>query len=293
MGVRDLESPPSMRSLYRKAIAGVGASALRRLPGFGGEPRELPDLELVLHDVEIDRGHLARYDHVCGFAVRDELPPTYAHIVAFPLAMQIMTDGSFPFPVIGLVHIGNRIEQLRPLLADERVTVRVSAGDLEPHDKGTQFKIFATAQEVDGAVAWKSESLYLHRERGGSSGKDGGRETEEPPRQNAVWKVPGDIGRRYAGVSGDRNPIHIHPLTARLFGMPKPIAHGMWMKARCLAAMEGELPESYTVDVRFKLPLYIPATVNFATWVDAAGRGFALHDSKNEKPHLTGKVTAG
>jgi acyl dehydratase len=280
-----------MRTLYAKATAGVGASALRRLPGFGGAPSELPDLELVLHDVEIDRDHLAAYDHVCGFSLRDELPVTYPHIIAFPLAMEIMTDGSFPFPVVGLVHIGNRIEQLRPLLADERLTVRVSTGELGPHDKGTQFKIFASAEVDDGAVAWKSESLYLHREGGGSNGKDSERERDEPPRPSAVWKVPGDIGRRYAGVSGDRNPIHMHPLTARLFGMPKPIAHGMWMKARSIAALEGELPESYTVDVRFKLPLFIPAKVNFATWSEDAARGFAIHDSKNEKPHLTGAVT--
>src|SRR5918911_357128 len=86
------------------------------------------------------------------------------------------------------------------------------------------------------------------------------------PRAPATWRLPGDLGRRYGGVSGDLNPIHMHPLSARLFGFPTAIAHGMWVKARCLAALDGHLPDAYTVDVRFKLPMLIPAKAAFASW---------------------------
>ena len=78
--------------------------------------------------------------------------------------------------------------------------------------------------------------------------------------------MPGDIGRRYAAVSGDRNPIHLHGLSARLFGQQGAIAHGMWTKARCLAALQGHLPEAFTVEVAFKLPVRLPAKVAFASW---------------------------
>jgi hypothetical protein len=287
MTVRELSSPPSMKVLYPKAVAGAGISALRKLPGLGGEP-ELPDTELALPDVEIRRGHLAAYDRVCGFPLRDVLPPTYPHVVTFPLAMELMTGSDFPFAVIGLVHIENRIEQLRPIGVDERLSVRVRTDDLGPHDRGTKFEILA---EVDagGEAAWRSRSTYLHREGNGSSG--GGRgDRPEPPRPKAVWKVPGDIGRRYAEVSGDRNPIHLHPLSARLFGMPGAIAHGMWLKARCLAALESLLPERFAAEVQFKLPVPLPGKISFASWPVGGGRDFAVHDGKNEKPHLTGEV---
>src|SRR5689334_1632842 len=292
MAVQELSSQPSMRTLYPKAVAGVGMSALRKLPLVGGGGgRQLPDQELALNGVEIDREHLAAYDKVCEFRLRDELPPTYPHMVSFPLAMTLMTDSSFPFTVVGLVHIENRIEQLKPIRADETLDVRVHAANLGDHDKGTQFEMHAEV-EVDGEPRWRSVSTYLHREGGSSDGKKKRGGEEEPPRPQAVWKIPGDIGRRYAGVSGDRNPIHMHPLTARLFGMPRMIAHGMWLKARCLAALEGVLPEAYTVDVRFKLPVYIPAKVSFASWPEgtSGGRGFSLRDGKNEKPHLEGFV---
>jgi acyl dehydratase len=280
MSVRQLESAPRMRALYPKAVAGA---AFRWLPGVGGD--ELPDRALRLTGVEIDREHLAAYDRVCGFRLRDELPATYPHVIAFPLAMELMTDSSFPFSVMGLVHIENRIEQLRPVAADELLAMRVWTADLEPHDRGTQFRIHAEA-EIAGESVWRSVNTYLHRE-GGGSGKSG---ESEPPQASAIWKLDGAVGRRYAEVSGDRNPIHLHPISARLFGMPRPIAHGMWLKARCLAALEAALPEAFAAEVRFKLPVFLPGKAAFSSSADGDAREFAVHDAKSGKPHLSGRV---
>ena len=106
-----------------------------------------------------------------------------------------------------------------------------------------------------------------------------------PTATAALWRVDRATRRRTTPrVSGDHNPIHTSRLGARLFGFPRPIAHGMWSKARCLAALEGRLPDAYTVEVAFKLPVPLPSTVNFALLPDG---GFALHDSRG-RPHLTG-----
>jgi acyl dehydratase len=293
VAVKELDSSPSLTPLYAKAVAGAGRSTLRKLPGLGGDEPRLPDVELALDGVEIDRDHLADYDRVCCFRLRDALPPTYPHVISFPLSMELMTRSDFPFPVIGMVHVGNRIEQLRPIDAGERLGVRVRTADLREHEKGMQFDVVAEAS-AGGETAWRSRSNYLYRTGSGSSGKDGGdKERPQPPRADAVWKVPGDIGRRYAAVSGDRNPIHQRNLVARLFGMPGTIAHGMWLKARCLAALEGVLPESLRAEVAFKLPVRIPGRVSFASWPEDGGRGFSLHDGNNEKPHLSGSIRGG
>jgi acyl dehydratase len=227
---------------------------------------------------------LAAYNRVCGFRLRDELPATYPHVLAFPLAMELMSAGDFPFSPLGLVHVGNTIEQLRPVRFDEALDLSVRAKDLGPHDRGTQFAVVAEAA-VAGEVVWRDRSTYLHREGkgGGSSRRDGA----EPPPPSAIWRVPGDIGRRYARVSGDANPIHLHPLTAKALGQPGAIAHGMWTKARSLAALEGRLPDAYTADVRFKLPLTIPGRAAFS-FRDGE---FEVHDARSGKPHLSGRVT--
>jgi acyl dehydratase len=106
----------------------------------------------------------------------------------------------------------------------------------------------------------------------------------------ATWRLPGDLGRRYASVSGDRNPIHIHPLSARLFGFPTAIAHGMWTKARCLAALDPRLPEGFTVEVEFKKPILLPATVDFSEREEAGGIRFAVRGAGKGTPHLDGRV---
>ena len=253
--------------------ARIAAHSLRR-------PKELPERELT-RAVEVDREHLAAYDRVCGFRLRDELPATYPHVLAFPLAMDLLT-GPFPLSPLGLVHVANRIELLRPIRAGERLDLRVRATNLRPHERGTQFDMVAEAG-VDGEASWRDRSTYLRREGKGG----GGRERAEPPAPSAVWRVPGDIGRRYARVSGDANPIHLHPLPAKALGQPGAIAHGMWTKARCLAALEGELPGAYVAEVRFKLPFVIPGTAAFSY----DGRAFELW--AGDKPHLEGIVTPG
>jgi hypothetical protein len=300
MTVRELESRPGTATLYPKAIAGSTVlPVLRKLPLVGGRfgggaKRELPDLELLLRDIAIDRDHLAAYDRVCGFRLADTLPATYPHMVAFPLSMELMTDSSFPFGVIGLVHVENRIELARPIAATERLDMRVRADKLRPHRRGTQFDVLAEASS-GGETVWRSASTYLHRGGSSSSSSDGERPKKEPAERephpaSAEWELPGDLGRRYAAVSGDSNPIHMHPLTAKAFGMKTTIAHGMWTKARCLAALEGTLPDAYTVSVRFKAPLFIPGRAEFADWDEDGVRGFEVRNPKSGKPHLEGRV---
>jgi hypothetical protein len=271
-----------MTALYGRAL-------LRQLPVVGARGGDLPDREIVREGVAIDRGALREYDAVCGFRLSDSAPPTYLHVLAFPLAMELMTSGDFPFGVIGVVHIANRIEQQRAVRAGESVTLRVRAANPADHDRGRQFDIVSEALAGDEPF-WVEHSTYLRRE-GGGGGKSGARESHRSG-GGAVWTVPGDAGRRYAAVSGDRNPIHLHPLTARLFGQKRPIAHGMWLKARCLAALEGRVPEASTAEVRFKLPLALGSKVAFTARERDGAREFELSSARDGRPHLAGSVRA-
>lgn len=275
---------PSLAPLYAKALLG---SLPLPLIGAGGD--ELPDTVKEAAGVEVDRANLAAYQKVCGFRVSDALPATYPHVLAFPLAMALMTDRSFPFGLLGLVHVANRIEQRRVLGAAEPLDLRVWAEELRPHPRGRQLDVVAEAS-AGGEVVWTDRSTYLKRGKG--SGERA--ERPEPPADPAAatWKVSGDIGRRYAAVAGDRNPIHLHPLSAKAFGFPRAIAHGMWTKARCLGALEARLPDAYSVEVAFRAPVLLPATVRFASEARGGGWAFALTGRDGERVHLTGAVEA-
>jgi hypothetical protein len=277
-------SVPSLTTLYPKALA---MPLLRRVPGGGGGSG-LPVTVIEVEDHVTPERDLAAYREVCGFEREDRLPPTWPHIAAFPMVMKIMTERSFPFAVLGLVHIANEIDQLRPIAPDEPLSLRVHAGDLGPHPRGSQFTIHAEGA-VGGRVVWRSRSVYLKR-GAGSGGEGATRERSGPLPARSHWRVPADIGRRYGAVSGDRNPIHLHGWSARLFGMPRPIAHGMWVKARCLAELESTLPDAFTVSVRFKLPLFLPAQAAFGV---GDGGAFEVRDASSGKPHLSGELNGG
>jgi hypothetical protein len=257
-----------------------GASRLPFVAGGGGAVPE--DLVLERGDIAVDRDHLARFARVCGFGLGDALPVPYPHMLAFPLMLRLMADGRFPFGAVGLVHLANRIEQRRAIDAGETLGVRVWAGALREHPKGRAFDLHAEVAAGDEPV-WSEVSTMLRR--GGGSGGGGG----EPPAgaslpEVAQWSLPGDLGRRYAAVSGDPNPIHLHPLSARLFGFPRAIAHGMWTKARALAQLGAAVPGAVTVDVTFRRPILLPARVTFA----ARGGEFAVRSG--DDVHLEGSL---
>lgn len=277
-----LTSPPSLLPLYAKAAA---TTPLHR----GGDT--LPDSVYTLADQRIDAEHLAAFQRVCGYRVTDVLPPTYLHVLAFPLSVALMTERAFPFPLVGMVHVNNTITLARAVRADEAVSFEVRAADLRSHPAGKQFDLLAQAT-VDGEVVWSGCSTYLRRGKPSGEKKPAKRPEPEPQSgATSIVRVPGDIGRRYGAVSGDRNPIHLHNLTAKAFGFPSAIAHGMWLKARALAALEGRLADAYTADVAFKLPVLLPATLSIAAVSGDGGWTLDVRSARSGKPHLAGTVS--
>ena len=291
MTSRSLDSSPSILKLYARAAAPLipGASRLPFVPGGGGE---IPELELTLAGVRAEQDAVAAYDRVCGFALRDHLPPTYPHVLAFPLQMAVMADGSFPFGAVGLIHLENRIAQRRPIGIGEELSLAVRPTAPQPHPKGRTFSLLTEAR-VGEDLVWESTSTMLRREGGSGEAKSYGDRTPEaaadfPP--SAEWDLEGDLGRRYAAVSGDRNPIHMHSLTAKPLGFPAAIAHGMWTKARCLAALESRLPDSFAAEVSFRRPILLPGTVEFGIRAEGEAIEFFVRDAKKKTPHLEGSV---
>lgn len=283
MASTQLDALPSLGPLYAKA------ALTAPLP----HASTLPETVLEVRGVRVDRARLGAYAEVCGFRRSDALPPTYPHVLAFPLAAHLMASRSFPFPLPGLVHVGQEIEVHRPLTTDDVLDLSVRATEIRPHPKGRLVELAATAH-VDGALAWSGRSQYLRRGGGEDGVPTPGEDLPEPPAESACttrWRVPADTGRRYAGVAGDVNPIHLHPLSARLFGFPKAIAHGMWTMTMALAALEGRLPERSRTEVRFAVPLLLPSSVRFgARPLDDGGWTLAVR-RKDGAPHLTGAVT--
>ncbi|WP_022910958.1 MaoC/PaaZ C-terminal domain-containing protein [Aestuariimicrobium kwangyangense] len=89
---------------------------------------------------------------------------------------------------------------------------------------------------------------------------------------------------RYAGASGDFNPIHHSDRAARELGLDTPIAHGMWTMGRALSEVSawlestGRTPDDLAgYFVRFTRPVPVPDTAE-GTAITIAGRVVTVVD---------------
>ncbi|MFJ2773565.1 MaoC/PaaZ C-terminal domain-containing protein [Streptomyces sp. NPDC087300] len=258
-------------------------------------PDAQPPTTRLRRTVRADPARLTAYTHLCGFpelpdGIGSTLPPTYPHVLAFPLAMRLMCDPEFPLPLLGLVHTSIGITQHQAIHPTEELQLDVHIAHLGPHRRGTEVTLVTEARAADGTLLWESQSTYLARHKTPTPATS---PTQQPtpapgiPGPGTPWRLAPDLGRRYSAVSGDRNPIHLHPLTARPFGFPRAIAHGMWTAARCLAehdtADDMKHGAKRKIRVEFKAPVPLPSTVTYAS----RGPAFELR-SATGKPHLTG-----
>lgn len=229
--IERFDAPLSGAAVVGGALNGMMRGMVRAKGGEAVLPQRALQREVVLEAEAV-----GAYAGLCGFAPEQGVPITAPHILAFPLQMRIMLGADFPYPAVGLVHLHNRIRQHARLNIGDRLTLTARAGRFLAHDKGQAFTLETTATR-DGETVWEGLSLYLRLGRPGRGDPAPILTGEAADRLVETWTVPADLGRRYARVSGDANPIHTSALGARLFGFRRAIAHGMWTKARATAAL--------------------------------------------------------
>ena len=282
--------PGGLSTLLRAALPVV--PGVNQLPGVRKAPaRDFTGLSYRREQVVAERARVDAYAAVCGFPRKDVVPLTFPHMLAFPLHMAIMSGPAFPYPAIGMVHVENTITAHRAIGVGEALDVTTQVGTPRPHAKGVLLD-FVTTVTADGETAWESTSTYLRRGRSVDGDAAPGLVVLDPPTGGVEWQLPANLGRTYASVSGDANPIHLYPLTAKALGFPRQIAHGMWTKARSIAAIENRLPAAVTVEVAFKKPVFLPGTVAFAARQGDDGWTFALTSPKDGSPHLLGRTAS-
>lgn len=276
---------PSLATMYLRALR-----TSRKAPGV---VVALPELTYVRPRVVLEAEHIDRYAALCGFAAVHGVPLTYPQLLTFPLVTQFVGSIDCPWPALGTVHLANVIEQHHCLRPGDVVRVEMSTGRLYAHEKGQVFTLDLRILR-DGQLVWQGTQTLLRVGVKQPTGEAYASNlvSELPLSRQADLSVPGNIGRRYGRVSGDMNPIHLSALSARLFGFRRAIAHGLWTKARALAALLPAAPVGQAaVAVEFKTPLLLPARASLWTTHSAGGACFEVRDANGQRPHLRGELS--
>ena len=236
--------------------------------------------------------------HPCWFAMR-----------AIALQADLFKDDAQPFKALGLVHVANHITMHRWVNPDETVTMISRFGQVWSHKRGYMFSVLTTVMCGEECVM-EIEAHNLARQ---SEIIDTGLlpyskpdilSAENAHTINKPLALPSDLGKVYAKISGDYNPIHLHPLSAKLFGLKRHIAHGMWTKAKAFSVAAKQLwekefteqvppniPKQLHIEVQFMQMIFLPAHIEFklelhpsathqvALWVTSP-------DADAQKPYL-------
>jgi len=196
-----------------------------------------------------------------GFPSEDPLPLGFLFLLAQRAQVAVMLAPGFPFPLPGLVHVGNEMQRrgesdpAAPLELDCSAASEGTAGSTR-----IELQVRLTQQ---GATIAECRSVYLSRRQAAGAAP---RPQREAPScfeaEIASYSLGSDAGRRYARLSGDSNPIHLWRWSARLFGLRRPIIHGM----HTVSSVEAALARAFgrpvvRVTAGFRRPIALPATV--------------------------------
>ena len=327
--VETLPTLPGLGGLYARGAAASGRIAAgRAMPGLpvigqgrSGEgdgeepPLTLPGVAYRVTGVPTAdlAHHLHDYQRLLHEPVTDVLPAGYLHVLAFPLATAVMVRGDFPLPLLGMVHLANDVVVRGPVVLGDVLEVRAWAENLRPHKRGVQVDLVAEVRRQDetaGAPVWRGVSTYLAKgfhlpwtaeadasDAAADEPEDGEERapagTWTPPLPTGRWALGPGTGRAYGAVSGDRNPIHLSALSAKAFGFPRAIAHGMYTAARALADVGHARGDAYRWTVEFASPVLLPGTVDVAVTPEPGSPGFAYvgWNGGRGRQHFRGTVT--
>lgn len=285
-----LDKVPALGALYAQAALGSARRVHRVAPG------SLPALTAEAIGVKISEESLIEFQRLLGDAVRDEVPSVFLHGTVFPVALWLMARKDFPLPLLGMVHLSNHVRHVRPVRPTETLTLRAHARNLRAHRAGTQLDLISQVLVGDELV-WEGRSVYLAK---GVQLEGSTRPQAQPhpdfvaPATTGRWRLDASTGRRFAEVLGDFNPIHLSLVSARLLGLKRPIAHGMYLAARALksAAPHGV---GYAWEIEFAVPVQLPGSVEFALTGSReapGGVGFVGWDARKQRPHFHGSVVS-
>lgn len=262
-----------------------------------GAIEQLPELQTGPFEVQPAEAQVDKFNQLTGWQDKQFLAPTWLQVSAFPTYLNLLSDPSLPFSPLGLVHIENQIRVLKPLPANSRYQLQCKLGHYQGHRKGVLFDITLEAR-VSNELVYEGRATNLIRLKIAGAQKSSQATAASTPADTSMfkmlsqWMLKANEGRRYASVSGDYNPIHLFPLSARLFGFQRPIAHGMYLKAKCLSAILAQQAlSSYSATMTFRKPVMLPGQVSLKTYAEAEQTHFFL--AHGDASHASGAVTAG
>ena len=225
-----------------------------------------------INEFKFESQQLERYRQCFNFS-DNSIPLSFLFVATQQVQLSYLSQKSLSIKLLGLVHVSIEFEQHALLDPSAAYQVEVSLGEQCWSEKGLQFDLvvnFVNEQKI--VAGFVSRYIQITNK---TSGKPRPRQNEIA-QQSSDWTTVKEIsfssrvGRDYASISKDYNPIHLTPWLSKWFGFKRPIVHGMYSVAVILSAQKRQ--QLCRASFRFTKPILMP---NSATLL-ADGSRWAL-----------------
>lgn len=283
--------------VYKK-IPGVFLSYLKMLiyrrKGF--KPGDtLPRIKVSVHNISVNKEKLKKYMAICEFKDNGFLPLLYPHVFSAPKHMTILSHKLFPIPVMGTLHYRNHSIQHRLIRIDEALDIDVELVESRIVKQGLEID-YTIQVKTEGELVWESITTYLKKGKFGKDFQISSNSDIIIPMSENVEKIdlyiPENIGKKYARICSDYNPIHISKTVAKLSGFKRDIAHAMWATANAMSKLHIDISSHpIRVDLVFKGPLFLDSHSHILTAQSSEVTRFDYYCGDNPRPSINGQIS--
>ena len=214
-------------------------------------------------------------------------PPTFAIVLTLEAANVVLDDPQVALDYSRVVHGDQRFTHHRPIRAGDRLvaTTTIEAVAASPATTCSPTRVDVATE--DGEDVCTATSMLVARGTRMSPVRRRRRGRHRAAR--AGLPVTRADLVRYAGASGDFNPIHWNERVATEVGLPGVIAHGMFtmaLAARAVTDLDRRPGRAGGVPVRFGRPVLVPDD-GVGAEVTVRGRVAPLLDDDRARVDLT------
>lgn len=204
--------------------------------------------------------------------------PTLAFVLGTPGFWLMDPRTGIDWPQV--LHGEQSLRLFRPLEPVGELIGETRIGEIA--DKGAgkpaMFRAYRTLTTPGGAKVAELSELWILRGAGGFGGEQtlpgsGPAPRPMPEREpDATLDLPTSPNQAMLyRLTGDRNPLHVEPETARIGGFERPILHGLstlGLAARALIHLHcaGDPARLSSISARFTAPVYPGETVRTQSW---------------------------
>ncbi|XP_046364750.2 3-hydroxyacyl-thioester dehydratase X-like [Haliotis rufescens] len=269
-----------------------------------------PWLKLSITNFRLDAASLEAYKKLSCVKTNDAVPICYPETIFMRMSAFLASSPRSFISPLGLIHIRQTITQHRPLddLLDGGFDIHARALYCVKVERGIEANAEYKVTDRHNLCVWEGIITVLSRspkqQKSGTSRNakktDASKTVDTNLLGECLLHVCQDTGVRYAKATGDWNPHHLFPWTAKLMGFRAPIAHGMWTLARTLDEVFGndKVKRTYPIHVEstFKRPLFMPGEARIQYGKDSRDMSqmwFKCCEESTGAPHVTGTVKMG